>query len=395
MDRFDFSGKRALIRADLNVPMDKETAQVTDNTRIKAVIPTIKKVLGDGGSVVLMSHLGRPKNGPEKGYSLRPIASEIEALLNSKVKFVGDCIGNEAFEISKRLAPGQVVLLENLRFYPHEKSGDKNFAQKLAQHGDVYINDAFGTAHRAHASTSVIAQFFDNQSKMPGYLMDKETKSVDKFMNSDLSPMVAIVGGAKVSSKLTILENLLDVVDILLIGGGMAYTFIQAKGGQTGNSMVESAYLNTAREVLAKAEQQKVTVVLPIDSIVAQRLEEGVSTQNVRSNAIPKDMMGLDIGPKARVQFIEQIKKGKAILWNGPPGVFEIEAFAYGTKALADAVVEATENGAFTLIGGGDSVAAINRYGLADRVSHVSSGGGAMLEYLEGVELPGIKALST
>lgn len=393
IDNFDFSGKRALIRVDFNVPLNKETLEVTDPTRIKAAVPTIKKVLEGGGSVVLMSHLGRPKNGPEDRFSLKNIVNTVADVIGQDVIFVDDAVSEEAFQTTANLQPGQIVLLENLRFHPHEKAGDQGFAEKLAKHGDVYINDAFGTAHRAHASTAVIAQFFTPENRMFGYLIEKEIKSVETLMNSDEKPVVAIVGGAKVSSKIAILENLLDAIDVLLIGGGMAYTFVKAQGGTTGSSLVENDFIETAKEILNMAKEKNVKVLIPEDSIVADKFDANANTQVVASNAIPDGWMGLDIGPKATEQYAEEIKKGKCVLWNGPAGVFEMEAFENGTKALANAVVEATKNGAFTLVGGGDSVAAINKYGLAKEVSHVSTGGGAMLEFLEGKELPGIKAI--
>lgn len=395
IDNFDFSGKRALIRVDFNVPLNKETLEVTDPTRIKAAVPTIKKVLEGGGSVVLMSHLGRPKNGPEDRFSLKNIVNTVADVIGQEVIFVDDAVSEEAFQTTANLQPGQVVLLENLRFHPHEKAGDQGFAEKLSKHGDVYINDAFGTAHRAHASTAIIAQFFTPENRMFGYLIEKEIKSVETLMNSDEKPVVAIVGGAKVSSKIAILENLLDAIDVLLIGGGMAYTFVKAQGGSTGSSLVENDFIETAKEILNKAKEKNVKVLIPEDSIVADKFDANANTQIVASNAIPNGWMGLDIGPKAAEQYAEEIKKGKCVLWNGPAGVFEMEAFENGTKALANAVVEATKNGAFTLVGGGDSVAAINKYGLAKEVSHVSTGGGAMLEFLEGKELPGIKAINS
>lgn len=393
IDHFDFSGKRALIRVDFNVPLNKETLEVTDTTRIKAALPTINKVLEGGGSVVLMSHLGRPKKGPEDRFSLKNIVDKVSELIGKEVIFVGDVVSSEAFETTQNLESGKVVLLENLRFHPHEKAGDKGFAEKLSKHGDVYINDAFGTAHRAHASTAVIAQFFTPDNRMFGYLIEKEIKSVEKLMNSNEKPVVAIVGGAKVSSKIAILENLLDAIDVLLIGGGMAYTFVKAQGGETGSSLVENDYVDTAKEILQKAADKNVKVLIPEDSVVADKFDANANTKVVESNAIPEGWMGLDIGPKAAKQYAEEVKKGKSVLWNGPAGVFEMEAFENGTKALANAVVEATRKGAFTLVGGGDSVAAINKYGLANEVSHVSTGGGAMLEFLEGKELPGIKAI--
>jgi len=389
---YDFKGKRALIRVDFNVPLDKATLQVTDATRITAAISTIKKVLSGGGSVVLMSHLGRPKNIPEDHLSLKHIVGEIEKQLGQKIKFASDCIGERAFEKSANLKPGEVLLLENLRFHQREQKGDRGFAELLAKHGDVYINDAFGTAHRAHASTTIIAQFFPND-KMFGYLIEKEIESVDKVLNSHQKPLTAIVGGAKVSSKITIITKLLDKVDSLIIGGGMAYTFAKAAGGNVGNSLVEDDFIETAREIVKKAKDLGVRLLIPMDTIAADEFSADARTQLCDTNAIPDGWMGLDIGEKAIEAFSDEIRKSKLILWNGPMGVFEMTKFQAGTKAIAYAVVEATENGAFSLVGGGDSVAAVNLFHLADKVSHVSTGGGAMLEYLEGIQLPGIAAI--
>lgn len=392
ISEYNFEGKRALIRVDFNVPLDKETLQVTDSTRIKAAIPTIKRVLEGGGSVVLMSHLGRPKNIPEPQYSLKNILSEVEKCLGQSVEFASDCIGDRAFEKSEKLKPGQVLLLENLRFHQREKKGGEDFAELLAKHGDVYINDAFGTAHRAHASTTVVAKFFPND-KMFGFLIEKEIKSVDQVLNSNEKPLVAIVGGAKVSSKITIITELLDKVDSLIIGGGMAYTFARAMGGSVGNSLIENDFIDTANEILSKAKEKGVKLLIPSDTIAADEFSGEANTQNTETSAIPDGWMGLDIGQVAIDEFTSEIKDAKLILWNGPMGVFEMEKFQHGTKEVALAVAEATENGAFSLIGGGDSVAAVNKFDLAARVSHVSTGGGAMLEYLEGKQLPGIAAI--
>lgn len=389
---YDFSGKRALIRVDFNVPLDKETFEVTDATRIVAAIATIKKVLSGGGSVVLMSHLGRPKNIPEDHFSLKNIVSEIEKQLDQKIQFASDCIGDRAFEKSANLKAGEVLLLENLRFHQREQKGDVGFAELLAKHGDAYINDAFGTAHRAHASTTIIAQFFPND-KMFGYLIEKEIESVDKVLNSNQKPLVAIVGGAKVSSKITIITKLLDKVDGLIIGGGMAYTFAKALGGHVGNSLIENDFLETALEIMEKAKAKGVRLLIPIDTIAADEFSADAKTQLCDTNAIPDGWMGLDIGEKAIVAFVDEILQSKLILWNGPMGVFEMSKFQEGTKAIAYAVAEATRNGAFSLVGGGDSVAAVNLFDLANEVSHVSTGGGAMLEYLEGIQLPGIAAI--
>ena len=370
---YDFTGKRALIRVDFNVPLDKETFEVTDATRIVAAIATIKKVLSGGGSVVLMSHLGRPKNIPEDHFSLKNIVSEIEKQLDQKIQFASDCIGDRAFEKSANLKAGEVLLLENLRFHQREQKGDVGFAELLAKHGDAYINDAFGTAHRAHASTTIIAQFFPND-KMFGYLIEKEIESVDKVLNSNQKPLVAIVGGAKVSSKITIITKLLDKVDGLIIGGGMAYTFAKALGGHVGNSLIENDFLETALEIMEKAKAKGVRLLIPIDTIAADEFSADAKTQLCDTNAIPDGWMGLDIGEKAIVAFVDEILQSKLILWNGPMGVFEMSKFQEGTKAIAYAVAEATRNGAFSLVGGGDSVAAVNLFDLANEVSHVSTG---------------------
>ncbi len=392
IDQYSFENKRALIRVDFNVPIDSKTMKVTDDTRIRSVIPTIKKIINSGGSVVLMSHLGRPKNGFEKKYSLKNIVPTISELLGQDITFAGDCIGEAAFEITHNLKPGSVVLLENLRFYSEEKKGDLDFAKRLAKHGDVYINDAFGTAHRAHASTSVIAQFFPND-KMFGYLIEKEIKSVDKVLNSSEKPLTAIVGGAKVSSKITIIEKLIEKVDYLIIGGGMAYTFVKAQGGQVGNSLVEDDYLELANTIIAKAKERNVELLLPIDTLIADDFNNDATIKSCLTKEIPNGWMGLDIGTESIAKFEKVILESKLILWNGPMGVFEMSNFQNGTAAIAKSVAKATTKGAFSLIGGGDSVAAINKFNLANQVSHVSTGGGAMLEYLEGVELPGIAAI--
>tara|TARA_B110000037_G_scaffold220310_1_gene287652 strand:- start:12301 stop:13497 length:1197 start_codon:yes stop_codon:yes gene_type:complete len=389
---YNFRGKRALIRVDFNVPLNKATFEVTDATRIKAAIPTIKKVLNDGGSVVLMSHMGRPKNVPEPIFSLKNIMSEIEKHLGHSVSFASDCIGERAFEKSAALQAGEVLLLENLRFHQREKKGGEDFAELLAKHGDVYINDAFGTAHRAHASTTVVAKFFPND-KMFGYLIEKEIESVDKVLNSTQKPLTAIVGGAKVSSKITIITKLLDKVDSLIIGGGMAYTFAKAMGGKVGNSLIENDFLETAKEIITEAKANNVKLLIPIDTVAADEFSDEAETQICSTHAIPDGWMGLDIGDNAAEAFKAEILASKLILWNGPMGVFEMSKFQKGTKEIALAVAEATENGAFSLVGGGDSVAAVNKFNLANRVSHVSTGGGAMLEYLEGKQLPGIAAI--
>lgn len=391
IDQYNFSGKKALIRVDFNVPLN-ENFEVTDNTRIKAAIPTIKKVLNGGGSVILMSHLGRPKDGPENKFSLKHIITEIEQLLDTNVDFANDCINHEAKEKANHLAQGKVLLLENLRFHREETKGDVAFAEKLSKLGDVYINDAFGTAHRAHASTAIIAQFFPND-KMFGYLIAKEIESVSKVMENSEKPVTAIVGGAKVSSKIIIIENLLDKVDHLIIGGGMAYTFAKAQGGKVGSSLVEDDYLSTAAEIIQKAADKGVELFIPSDTVAADAFSNDAAIQVCETNNIPDGWMGLDVANKAIEDNTTCILNSKTILWNGPMGVFEMEKFQKGTEAVANAVAKATQNGAFSLIGGGDSVAAINKFNLSDQVSHVSTGGGAMLEYLEGKELPGIAAI--
>ena len=390
---YDFKGKRALIRVDFNVPLDKETFEITDDTRIRAAIPTIQHILNGGGSVVLMSHLGRPKEGFEEKYSLKHILAHTSKLLGKEVKFAKDCINAEALEMSANLQPGEVLLLENLRFYKQETTGTESFAESLAKHGDVYVNDAFGTAHRAHASTAIIAKYFPND-KMFGYLLEAEIKSVDRVLNSEEKPLTAIVGGAKVSSKITIIERLLDKVDNLIVGGGMAFTFVKAQGGEVGGSLVEDDYLEVARKIMSEAKAKGVTIYVPTDAVIADAFSNDANKKTVQSNEIPAGWMGLDTGAQTSKDCAEIIKNSKLILWNGPMGVFEMENFQQGTKDVANAIVTATENGAFSLIGGGDSVAAINKFNLADKVSYVSTGGGAMLEYLEGIELPGIKAIN-
>ncbi|MGM0477743.1 MAG: phosphoglycerate kinase [Bacteroidota bacterium] len=389
-----FNGKRALIRVDFNVPLNRDGV-VTDATRIKAALPTINYVLNNGGSVVLMSHLGRPKAKRENKFSLQHLVKPLKELLGKDVQFVADCIGDEAVQATSKMNRGAVILLENLRFHGGEKSGDDAFAKQLAQHGDCYINDAFGTAHRDHASTSRIAQFFQN-NKYFGLLLEKEIKAIDEVIRSNASPKLAIIGGAKVSSKITVIENLLDAIDALIIGGGMAYTFVKAKGGAIGNSLVEDDYLETARTLLQKAQEKNVTVHLPLDTVAADDFNNEANRKTVPIDAIEEGWMGLDIGPKSITHFEDDvIQKAKTILWNGPMGVFEMSNFQKGTVSIAQALAQATENGAYTLVGGGDSVAALNKFELADKVSYVSTGGGALLEYLEGKSLPGIKAILT
>lgn len=389
---YNFQGKRAFVRVDFNVPLHKETLEVTDDTRIRAALPTIKHILDNGGSVVLASHLGRPKEGPEDKFSLRHILSTVEKHLGKSVKFAADCIGSAAFDMSSNLQPGEVLLLENVRFYKQETAGTVAFAEQLSKHGDVYVNDAFGTAHRAHATTTVIAQFFPND-KMFGFLLEAEIQSVDKVLNSTDKPLTAIVGGAKVSSKITIIERLLDKVDNLIVGGGMAYTFVKAQGGEVGNSLIEDDFLETAKGIIAKATEKGVNLIIPTDTVIADQFDNNASTQLVPIGQIPSGWMGLDVGPETMKSCAEVIENSKLILWNGPMGVFEMSNFQAGTISIANAIVAATAKGAFSLIGGGDSVAAINLFGLADKVSYVSTGGGAMLEFLEGIELPGIKAI--
>ena len=389
---YDFTGKRAIIRVDFNVPLDKETLEVTDDTRIRAAIPTIQHILKNGGSVILMSHLGRPKDADDDKYSLRHIVGKVSELLGIPIGFADDCISEKAFEMSANLPAGEVLLLENLRYYKHETSGSESFAEQLAKHGDVYVNDAFGTAHREHASTAVIAKFFPND-KMFGFLLEAEIKSVDRVLNSTEKPLTAIVGGAKVSSKIVIIERLLDKVDNLIVGGGMAYTFVKAVGGEVGNSLVEDDYLEMARDIIAKAKANGVNLYIPTDTVITDKFSNDSKKQTVAIDKIPAGWMGLDVGPETAKECAKIIENSKLILWNGPMGVFEMSSFQQGTKDVADAIVTATSKGAFSLIGGGDSVAAINLFKLADKVSYVSTGGGAMLEYLEGIELPGIKAI--
>lgn len=389
IDDYNFNNKRALIRVDFNVPLDEEM-KVTDANRIEAAKPTIIKILEDGGSVVLMSHLGRPK-GKESKYSLQHITSKVSEVIGVEVKFVEDCVGEEVENASKNLEPGQILLLENLRFHKEETAGDEDFAQKLSRLGDIYVNDAFGTAHRAHASTTVVAKFFEE--KCFGYLLAKEIKSLDKVLNSTEKPVTAVLGGAKVSSKITVIENILDKIDHLIIGGGMTYTFIKAQGGHIGTSLVEDDKQELALEILKKAKEKGVEVHLPVDSIIADSFSEQASTQTEAVDNIPDGWMGLDVGPETIRNFSDVIKNSKIILWNGPLGVFEMDTFSKGTIQLGEAIVEATKNGAFSLVGGGDSVAAVKKFGLDDKVSYVSTGGGAMLEMLEGKSLPGIEAI--
>ncbi|MGQ3677476.1 MULTISPECIES: phosphoglycerate kinase [Tenacibaculum] len=390
LNDFNFENKKALIRVDFNVPLN-DTFEVTDDTRIQAAKPTIIKILEDGGSCVLMSHLGRPK-GKEDQFSLRHIVSKVTEVLGVQVKFVDDCIGSTVEDMVTNLKSGEVLLLENLRFYPEEKAGDVAFAEQLSKWGDVYVNDAFGTAHRAHASTAIIAQFFP-ENKCFGNLLATEIESIDKVLNNSEKPVTAILGGAKVSSKIGVIENIIEKVDHIIVGGGMTFTFIKALGGKIGNSLVEEDKLELALEILAKAKENNTEIHLPVDAVIADAFSNDANTQVVDTNEIPDGWMGLDCGPKTVEKFAEVIAKSKTILWNGPLGVFEMEKFAEGTIGLGNAIAEATKNGAFSLVGGGDSVAAVKQFGFADKVSYVSTGGGAMLEMLEGQTLPGIEAI--
>ncbi len=397
---FNFFGYKALVRVDFNVPLD-DKFNITDDTRMTATIPTIKRILAEGGSAILMSHLGRPKDGPTDKYSLKHLVNHLHELLNiipsqnggTKVFFADDCIGEQAILTASMLKPGEVLLLENLRFYKEEEKGDEAFAKKLSKLGEVYVNDAFGTAHRAHASTAVIAQFFDTDKRMFGLLMESEVLSAEKVLHEAEKPFTAIIGGAKVSDKILIIENLLDRATDIIIGGGMAYTFLKARGGKIGNSLCEDDRFAIALDILEKAKQKNVSIHLPETSIIADKFAADANTKDCPSDQIPDGWMGLDIGPKAIGVFSEVIRNSKTILWNGPMGVFEMEKFQNGTKSIALVVAEATAKGAFSLVGGGDSVAAVNQFNLADKVSYVSTGGGAMLEYFEGKVLPGIAAI--
>lgn len=391
LNDFNFKNKKALIRVDFNVPLNDDF-EVTDDTRIAAAKPTIKKILEDGGSCILMSHLGRPKSVEEE-FSLKHLIPSIEKVIGVQVKFAEDAVGSEAEKAAEQLQPGQILLLENLRFHKEEEGGDKSFAEKLAKLGDIYVNDAFGTAHRSHASTAVIADYFPN-NKCFGYLMEQEIKSIQKVMDTGEKPVLAILGGAKVSSKITIIENILDKVDHLIIGGGMTFTFIKAKGGHIGDSICEDDKMGLALEILQKAKEKHVEVHLPVDVIAANSFSNSAETKIVAVDQIPEGWQGLDVGPKTVENFDEIVSQCKTILWNGPLGVFEMETFSKGTVALGNAIAKATENGAFSLVGGGDSVAAVKQFGFEDKVSYVSTGGGAMLESLEGRTLPGIAAIN-
>ncbi len=390
---YSFEGKKALVRVDFNVPLNDQF-EITDDTRMRASIPTIEKILNDGGSVILMSHLGRPKDGPTDRYSLKHVLFHLIGLLNGRtVKFAADCIGEEAVNEAAHLMAGEVLLLENLRFYKEEEKGDLEFAGKLASLGNVYVNDAFGTAHRAHASTAVIAQFFPKENRMFGSLMNAEVSNAEKVLHSAEKPFTAILGGAKVSDKILIIEMLMNKADTIIIGGGMAYTFLKAQGNEIGSSLCEDDRLDLANQLISKANEKGVKLLIPVDSVIADKFSADANTQVVENNHIPVGWMGLDIADKSIAIFSDVIKKSRTILWNGPMGVFEMEKFQQGTKAIALSIADATASGAFSLIGGGDSVAAINKFDLAEQVSYVSTGGGALLEYFEGKELPGISAI--
>ena len=393
MKSFDFKGKRVLIRVDFNVPQDADL-KVTDNTRIKAALPTIQKVLEAGGVAVLMSHLGRPKGSRNERMSLQHLVAEVEALAGAKVHFVSDCIGETAKRATLDAKAGEIVLLENLRFYAEEESGDEGFAQALAEMGDIYLNDAFGTAHRAHASTAIIAQYFDQENKGFGLLMNAEVSSISKALGSDKSTTVAIIGGAKVSSKIGVIINMLEKVGTVVIGGGMGFTFVKAMGGHVGTSLVEDDKLDLAKSLIAKAAELGCNLMIPVDTLITQEFADTPAERVCPIAEIPEGYMGLDNGPESIAKVQAALANAKTIIWNGPMGVFEFENYAGGTKAVAESVAQATANGAFSLIGGGDSVAAVNQFGYADKVSYISTGGGAMLEFLEGKELPGVAALS-
>jgi len=400
IDNYNFAGKKAIVRVDFNVPLGAQY-EVTDNTRIRGALPTIKKVLDDGGSLILMSHLGRPKSGPEEKFSLKHVIPALKELVGVDIQFANDCIGEEAVTKSAALKPGEVLLLENLRFYSaenkvktdEEQAATRVFAEKLSGYADVYVNDAFGTAHRAHASTAVIADFFDQDAKMFGFLINKEIEAMDKVLHQSEKPMTAIMGGAKVSDKIQVIENLLDKVDNLIIGGGMTYTFIKARGGEIGNSLCEEDKLDVATDLVKKAEAKGVRLILPVDQVLADKFDNDASTGLAGIDHGKAGFMGLDIGPKSIELLSEVIMNSKTILWNGPMGVFEMPNFQKGTVSIARAIADSTAKGCFSLVGGGDSVAAVNKFGLADKVSYVSTGGGAMLEYIEGKVLPGIKAI--
>ncbi|GAB3173145.1 phosphoglycerate kinase [Telluribacter humicola] len=392
LDSYDFSGKKALVRVDFNVPLN-DKYEITDDTRIKATVPTITKILNDGGACILMSHLGRPKDGPTEKYSLKHLVTPLSLIFGRTVKFADDCIGEKATELAAGLQPGEILLLENLRFYKEEEKGNEEFAQKLAKLGDVWVMDAFGTAHRAHASTAVIGQYFED--KVCGYVMQAELDNAQRILEHAERPFTAIMGGAKISDKILIIERLLDNVDNLIIGGGMSYTFSKAKGGKIGKSLLEADKQELTLEILEKAKAKGVNIILPVDTVIADGFSNDANRQTVKAGEIPNEWEGLDIGPESVKLFKDIVANSKTILWNGPMGVFEFPNFAVGTNAIAEAVVKATEeNDAFSLIGGGDSASAVNNAGYGDRVSYVSTGGGALLEYMEGKELPGVAALN-
>jgi phosphoglycerate kinase len=390
MDSFSFRGKKALVRVDLNVPLDGQ--RVTDDTRARAIVPTVQKILADGGSAILMSHLGRPKGKVQPAMSLAPVASHLATLLSKQVLFATDCVGPDAKAKAAALKPGEVLVLENLRYHPEEEAGDEGFSKTLSTLGDVYVNDAFGTAHRAHASTTVMAKFFP-KDKLFGRVMQSEIDSVGKVLGNPQRPLTAIVGGSKVSSKIDVLKNLVGKCDEIIVGGGMAFTFIKANGGRVGNSLVEADHLETALAIQREAKEKQVRLHLPTDAIVADAFMDNANTDLCAVDAIPEGWMGLDIGPESIAAFRKVVAHSRTVLWNGPMGVFEMKSFQQGTVEIAKAVAEATRGGAFSLVGGGDSVAAVNQFGLSERISYVSTGGGAMLEYLEGKVLPGIAAV--
>ena len=400
IDNYNFAGKKVIIRVDFNVPLGAQY-EVTDDTRIRGALPTIRKVLQDGGSAILMSHLGRPKSGPEEKFSMKHVIPVLSDHLGMDIQFANDCAGEEAVSKSTALKPGEVLLLENLRFYSaenkvktdDEKAATKVFAKKLSTYADVYVNDAFGTAHRAHASTAVIADFFDEGSRMFGFLINREIKAMDKVLHQSEKPMTAIMGGAKVSDKIEVIKNLLDKVDNLIIGGGMTYTFIKARGGEIGNSLCEDDKLDMAADLMKQAEAKGVKLILPVDQVLADKFDNDANAEIADIDNGKAGSMGLDIGPESIDLLSEVIMNSKTILWNGPMGVFEMPNFQKGTLSIAQAIAESTAKGCFSLVGGGDSVAAVNKFGLADKVSYVSTGGGAMLEYIEGITLPGIKAI--
>ncbi|UOQ74886.1 phosphoglycerate kinase [Hymenobacter cellulosilyticus] len=392
LDQYNFAGKRAVVRVDFNVPLDADL-RITDDTRIRMATPTIKKILADGGSVVLLSHMGRPKGGPDTKNSLRNLVARLEQEYGTSVRFGGDVIGQEAAQLAAGLQPGEILLLDNVRFYAEEEKGDAAFAEKLSKLGDVYVNDAFGAAHRKHASTAVMAQYFTPENRIAGYLMQSELDNARKVLTNPEHPFTAIMGGAKISDKILIIEQLLDKVDYLLIGGGMAYTFAVAQGGSIGNSLLEADKVELAASLIEKAKAKGVQLVLPVDSMISDRFANDSDVDVAGNLDIPAGWMGLDIGPESRESFAAIIRQSKTILWNGPMGVFEMSNFAVGTEFVARAIAEATANGAFSLIGGGDSAAAVNQLGFADQVSYISTGGGALLEYMEGKELPGVAAL--